>query len=139
MDTATDLLQYFYDLRTRFHRQRPQRTAHRKEAEIGHIEQYLAWCEANKLPPRLFMEKRFESIWAASHKRSLPRPNQLCSEKLKNAWRFIEERHFTRTHCERVTAAAIDTTEGPSPRELRADPLPHQERVKQKHAEDRHA
>ena len=132
--TVWETLEHYHQLRTKYGRRRPRSIAAEKEQQdAGHIEQFLTWCEGQQLPPRLFMEKRFEAMYRASHKKVIPRTSQLTSERLAKCWPRVEQDHYTDQHVKRVTKAQGTTVEI-NVRALVADPLAYQEDVKRQNA-----
>jgi hypothetical protein len=79
------------------------------------------------------MEKRFEAMYRASHKKVVPRTSQLASERLAKCWPRVEQAHYSAKHVERVTKAQ-GTTAQINVRALVADPMPYQEDVKRQNA-----
>jgi len=132
--TVWETLEHYHQLRTKYGRKRPRKIAAEKTREDAqHIEQFLTWCGDQQLPPRLFMEKRFEAMYRASRKKVVPRTSQLASERLAKCWPRVEQDHYSAQHVKRVTQAQ-GTTVQINVRALTADPMPYQEDVKRQNA-----
>lgn len=128
-----DLWNHYETLRTRYRRKKRAVTNAEKEQTLTALSEYLQWCEERDLPPRLFMEKRFEAMYRASRKLAIPRITQLKSDRLAEVWGRVESEHYAQKQYDRLKSEMkpefVQTV-----RDLRGAPEPHQETVKRKHA-----
>ena len=104
-----------------------------RERKLAEMKDYLDWCAARDVPPLLFMEKRFEAMYRASHRMAIPRSNQLKSEKLAAVWGRVESTHYAQQQSDRLHEA-LSPWQVQVIRDLYSQPTPQQENVKRKNS-----
>ena len=131
--TVWDAWAHYESLRRKYRRKTVTISKDARETLLAALAEYLTWCDEKRLPPLLFMNKRFEAMYLASRRLAIPRVTQLKSDKLAAVWSRVESTHYADAQSERLHRE-MPSYDVQTIRDLRGEPQPHQETVKRRNS-----